>query len=109
VRAQGRVTRERYETLAEALDAAERHAARSAMAPRKETVDLRVREYAPEAQVTARIEVSGPGRLLPSVRAGLDVRGDGSSVAWTGRVQRTVIEPKDRETPLEALRREVAS
>ncbi|MGI8579182.1 MAG: hypothetical protein ACR2K9_01350 [Solirubrobacteraceae bacterium] len=107
VRVKGKVTRERYATLNEALDSAERHAGRAALGPAAQTVDLKVREYAAAAQVSARIEVSGPGRLLPAVRAGLDVRGDGSTAAWTGRLQRTVVEPKDRETPGDALRRAV--
>jgi hypothetical protein len=109
VRVKGKVARERFDTLEEALDAAEGHAGRAALAPQAQTVDLRVREYAPAAQVLARIEVSGPGRLLPAVRAGLDVRGDGSTAAWTGRLQRAMIEPEKRETSFEALRRVVAS
>lgn len=109
VRVKGKVTRERHATFDEALDSAERHAGQAALKPAVQTVDLKVREYAPAAQVSARIEVSGPGRLLPAVRAGLDVRGDGSTAAWTGRLQRTVIEPDDRETPTDALRRALSS
>lgn len=109
VRVKGKVTRERHATLDEALASAERHGSRAALKPAAQTVDLKMREYAPAAQVSARIEVSGPGRLLPAVRAGLDVRGDGSTAAWTGRLQRAVIEPKKCETPAAALRRVVTS
>jgi phage protein D len=109
VRAKGKVSRERHSTLEEALESAGRHAGQASLRPNAQTVDLKVREYAPSAQVSVRIEVSGPGRLLPAVRAGLDVRGDGSTVAWTGRLQRTVIEPQSHETATDALRRAVGA
>jgi hypothetical protein len=59
-----------------------------------------MRRFEPEDQVTARLELGGPG-----VKAGVDVRGDGSAVAFTGRMRRTVIERRERETAYDALRR----
>ena len=84
-------------TLEQALEAVQRHASR---APRRDTVEFISRRYEPGDLVAARIELKGSG-----VRAGLDVRGDGSTVAWTGRLRRAVIEPRPGEDAYAALRR----
>jgi hypothetical protein len=58
------------------------------------------RELAPVQQVAARGQVSGPG-----VRGGIDVRGDGSLEAWTGRFARSVVEVQRSESAFGALAR----
>jgi hypothetical protein len=59
------------------------------------------REYAPIAQVVARAEIQGPGRG----RGGVDVRGDGSAEAWTGRYRRQLVAQEDGEDAYAALAR----
>jgi hypothetical protein len=63
-----------------------------------------IRRLEPVQIVVARLELSGPGRL----RAGVDVRGDGSSEAYTGRFRRRVVEQRDGESAYDALRRAIA-
>jgi hypothetical protein len=60
-----------------------------------------IRRLEPVQIVEARLELSGPRGL----RAGVDVRGDGSSEAFTGRLRRRVVEQRDGESAYDALRR----
>ena len=95
-----RVETLRAEDLEAALDLVEREGRALAAGPGRRTVSLRQREFTPQQQVAGRVELSGPG-----VRAGVDVRGNGDTEAWTGRVRRRVVEQEGRESPYAALRR----
>jgi hypothetical protein len=104
-RVRGKVTRERFDELAQALDELERRGhALQGRADADVVGGSLVRRFEPEEQVTARLELSGPGR----VRAGVDVRGDGSAVPFTGRVLRKPIERRRDESAYDALRRTVS-
>jgi len=102
VRARPRTRKQRFAGLDGALAAIEdrgRELAKDAgEQPQGGTL---IRRLEPVQIVVARLELSGPGRL----RAGVDVRGDGSSEAFTGRVRREVVEQRDGESAYDALRR----
>ena len=108
VRTGPKVQHARFDELEPALVEIERRARElSKAAPTKE-IDVKYKQFEPVQQVTARLELAGPERLLPSVRAGIDVRGDGSTEAYLGRLRRTVVEQRKGETAYKALRRTLA-
>jgi len=102
VRRGPKVDKHAADTLDAALELLERHARAAQTGPRRATVDLHVRRFEPVQQVAARIELRGGG-----LRAGVDVRGDGSAEAWTGRLRRVLIQQREGESPYDALRRRV--
>ena len=106
VRTRGKVERERYESLREALVAMGRRAYLREHEDHTGAVGGRIlRRVEPVAQVVGRIELRGPRRL----RAGLDVRGDGSTEAFRGRVRRSLIEQRRGESAFAALERELTA
>lgn len=62
-----------------------------------------LRDYEPGDQVHARLQISGRG-LLRKPTAGVDVRGDGTFMPYSGGVTRGELDPTDRETPFELVR-----
>jgi hypothetical protein len=106
VRSDARVKKHGHQDLETALGALERIARELASrAKARPAGGTLIRRMEPVQQVVARIELSGPHRL----RAGVDVRGDGSSEAFTGRVRRTVVEQRPDESAYDALRRALLS
>jgi hypothetical protein len=84
-RIRGKVSRRRFADLDAALVALER------------------RGYELEAQADGSGRVVG--RLELDVKAGVDIRGDGTAVPYTGRIRRREIERVRGESAYDALRR----
>jgi len=98
VREGAKVRRARHDDLESALERDARDLARNA---RARPLDTKLRRFEPAQQVVARLEVAGPRRL----HGGIDVRGDGSTEAFTGRIRRRLVEQRAGESPEAALRR----
>lgn len=96
-----RVERARFDTLTATLQALDTRLDELTPQARREAIDVLRHHYEPARQVAVRAEVAGPGRL----RGGVDLRGDGSSEAYTGRWRRALVELRPGETAVEGLRR----
>jgi hypothetical protein len=103
-RIRGKVERDRYDDMDAALGALERRGQElQGRADADSVGGSLMRRFQPEDQVTARLELRGPG-----VAAGVDVRGDGTAIAFTGRMRRSAVERLGDETAYDALRRVLA-
>jgi len=105
VRRSGRVERERFDELEGVLDAIASRARSLAEAAPQRPVDLRYKKLEPVQQVFARLELAGPERFMASVRAGIDIRGDGSAEPYVGGLRRRPVNQRSGESAIAALRR----
>jgi len=102
VRRGGKVRKQRCPTLSDALSVIEQEGRElQASANAHPTGGTLIRRLEPVQLVVGRLELTGPGRL----RAGIDVRGDGSSEAFRGRLRRRVVKQRAGESAYDALRR----
>ena len=96
--------RERFDDLDAALGALEERGRELERSTDAKPVSSPLgRTYEPVQLVAARLELRGP-----RMRAGVDVRGDGSSEAFIGRLRRSLVVQRGGESPYDALRRELA-
>ena len=100
--------RRRFDALDEALETLEVSGRELARSAEREPVDVKLKRFEPAQQVIARLELAGPERLMPSVLVGVDVRGDGSTEGFRGRVRRTLLETRAGEDAFAAVRRSLA-
>lgn len=101
VRRGAKVKRERRDTLEAALARLAERGGQLQDEVEAAPLPTKLTRFEPAQQVYPRVELAGPGR----VRAGVDVRGDGSAEAYTGRLRRTVVEQRSGELAYDALRR----
>ena len=105
VREAARVRKEHHTDLGDALATLEQEGrALEQSAEGRPHGGTLIRRLEPVQIVVARLELTGPGRM----RAGVDVRGDGSSEAFTGRLRRELVEQRPGESAYDALRRAIS-
>ena len=90
----------RFGTLDEALTELERRLRVLSREARRPAIDLKLRRFDPVQQVVARGELA-----VGRARGGVDLRGDGTFEAFTGRLRRAPIAEELHETAFDALRR----
>ncbi len=100
-----RIERTQFADLDKALRALDRRIDELEPTSHREDVHLLKRKIDAARLVSVRFELFGPGRFMPAFRGGIDLRGDGSMEAFTGRSRRTLIDQGKRESPVQALRR----
>jgi hypothetical protein len=62
-----------------------------------------LRDFGPREQVRARLQLSGRGLARKPI-AGIDVRGDGTFMPFSGSVRREELDPTHYETPFDLVR-----
>ncbi|HEY7892442.1 MAG TPA: hypothetical protein VIC05_09565 [Solirubrobacteraceae bacterium] len=100
-----RVQRAHFDSLRAAIDAMQQRLKELEPKADREVVQVLQRKFEPARQVVARAEVSGPGGFWSSVHGGVDLRGDGSSEAYTGHVRRSLVALRAGEDAFDGLRR----
>jgi hypothetical protein len=105
VRSGPHVERVRCGSLGAAMDAMEQRMDELAPTARREAIQVFRRRYDAIRQVAVRAEVAGPGGPFGRLRGGVDLRGDGSAEAYSGRLRRSLVELLPGETPYDGLRR----
>jgi hypothetical protein len=101
VRHGSRVGREKFDSLDDAIAEARRQVEEIQRGDRLRHISS-LREFTPDQQVHARIEISGPGLIRPP-EGGIDVMGDGSAITYTGTIRKEPIEADTLDDAFERL------
>jgi hypothetical protein len=109
VRNGSEVQRLRFAGLTPAIDAMERQLGELEPDVRRNAIGVFKRQFDAARQVVVRAEIAGPGGLRSSVHGGVDLRGDGSAEAYTGRYRRSLVPLEGQESPFDGLRRALAT
>jgi hypothetical protein len=108
-RAGSDVEHDHVETLADAIALLEARLEDLSRSARRDEVNFIGRRIEPVRQVVARLEIAGPGERGRAVRGGVDLRGDGSAEAFTGRVRRALVARAQDESAPAALARALST
>ncbi|HEX3174700.1 MAG TPA: hypothetical protein VHQ43_10855 [Solirubrobacterales bacterium] len=101
------VEHESFDDLGEAVAAMRERALAIRAEGSVKTVSA-LRDFGPEQQVHARLQLSGRGLIRKPV-AGIDVRGDGTFLPYRGVVRRKELDPTEYDTPFDLVRETLES
>jgi hypothetical protein len=96
------VGREKFDSLDEAIVDARRRVEEIQREDRLPAISM-LRDFTPDEQVQARIEISGPG-LFRSPEGGIDVMGDGHAIAYTGAIRKEQLDADSLDDAFAQLR-----
>lgn len=96
------VSRKGYDDLDEAIEAGRRVVAEVISEPPLKRVQS-LRDFEPEQQIKARIEIAGKGLFRPPT-AGVDVHGDNSMLAFEGGVVRKPLPSGSEKEVFDSIR-----
>jgi hypothetical protein len=96
------VGREKFDSLDEAIVDARRRVQEIQREDRLPPISM-LRDFTPDEQVQARIEISGPG-LFRSPEGGIDVMGDGHAIAYTGAIRKEQLDADSLDDAFARLR-----
>jgi len=102
VRAGADVDHAKFDDLGEAVAAMREWALKVRAEGPPKTANL-LKTFEPKDQVQARLELKG-GSLLHRAVAGIDVRGDGTFMPYSGGLRREELDPTDHDTPFDLVR-----
>jgi hypothetical protein len=102
VRAGADVDHAKFDDLDEAVAAMREWAFKVRAEGPPKTANL-IKTFEPGDQVQARLELKGGGFLHKTV-AGIDVRGDGTFMPFSGGLRREELDPTDHDTPFDLVR-----
>lgn len=102
VRAGADVDHAKFDDLDEAVAAMREWALKVRAEGPPKTANL-IKTFEPKDQVRARLELSSGGFLRKTV-AGIDVRGDGTFMPFSGGLRREELDPTSHDTPFDLVR-----
>jgi hypothetical protein len=100
------VGREKFDSLDEAIEDARRRVEEIQREDRLPSLSM-LRDFTPDEQVRARVEISGPG-LIRGPEGGIDVMGDGKAITYTGAIRKQQLEASSLDQAFERLRDSLA-
>jgi hypothetical protein len=97
------------DSLAASIDAMKQRLSELEPDVREDASGLFKRQFDPVRRVVVRAEIAGPGGRRSATHGGVDLRGDGSVEAYTGRFRRSLVPLEGDESQYDGLLRALSA